>query len=132
MDDLLARFWDDLVGRLTGPMTFRLILQPIMAMLYAVRDGLQDAREGRQAYFWSILSHPTERRSLLQEGWKAVLRVFTLGVVMDAIYQLIVFRSIHPLELIVVALLLAFVPYVLMRGPVNRIARHWLRSRRER
>jgi hypothetical protein len=129
MDDLLARFWSDLVGRLTGPMIFRLILQPIMAMLYAVRDGLKDAREGRPAYFWSILKHPTERGSLLKEGWKAVLRVFTLGVVMDAIYQLIVFRWIHPLELIVVALLLAFVPYVLMRGPANRIACHWKRSR---
>jgi hypothetical protein len=31
MDDTLTRFWNDLVGRLTGPMTFRLILQPVMA-----------------------------------------------------------------------------------------------------
>jgi hypothetical protein len=46
-DDLLTRFWTDLVGRLTGPMTFRLILQPLMAILIAVRDGVKDAREDR-------------------------------------------------------------------------------------
>jgi hypothetical protein len=38
-------------------------------------------------------------------------------------YQLIVFRWIHPVELVVVVLLLAFVPYLLIRGPVNRLAR---------
>ena len=46
-----------------------------------------------------------------------------LGSAMDAIYQWIVFRWIHPVELVVVVLLLAFVPYVLLRGPVDRIAR---------
>ncbi len=129
MDETLGRFWTDLVGRLTGPMAFRLILQPVMAMLYAFRDGMKDAREGRPPYLWSILTHPVDRRSLLKEGWTAVLRVFTLGVVMDAIYQLIVFRWIHPLELVIVALLLAFVPYVIIRGPVNRIAQHWVRPK---
>jgi hypothetical protein len=45
---------------------------------------------------------------------------------MDAIYQLKLFRWIYPGELVLVVLLLAFVPYLLMRGPINRVVRSWL------
>lgn len=130
MDDPFFRMWTDLVGRLSGPMTFRLFLQPAMASLYALRDGVRDAREGRPAYFWALFTQPQRRGELFREGWTAVLRVITLGVVMDAIYQITQFRWIYPLELIVFVLLLAFVPYLLLRGPVNRLARMWLERRR--
>ncbi|HKG77839.1 MAG TPA: hypothetical protein VKA78_00440, partial [Pyrinomonadaceae bacterium] len=62
-------------------------------------------------------------------GWKSVARVFVLAIVMDVIYQLIVLQWIYPLELILVAILLAVVPYLLIRGPVNRIVSR-LRSKR--
>jgi hypothetical protein len=123
MDDLLNRFWEDLLGRVGGPFTFRFVLQPLMAMFYATRDGIHDARTGRPAYLWTLVTGPGERRALLREGWTAVTRVIVLGIVMDVLYQIIVFRWIHPLEMIVIVLLLAFVPYLLLRGPVNRIAR---------
>ena len=122
MDDSLTRFVSDLVGLLHGPMTFWFILQPLMAMIYATRDGLQDAREGKSPYFWTIFTRAAEREALLREGWKAVARIIVLGAIMDTIYQLIVFKEVHPVELIVIALLLAFVPYLLLRGPINRIA----------
>jgi hypothetical protein len=130
MDDWASRFVSDLIARLSGPMTFRLLLQPMMAALYAIRDGIEDAREDRPAYFWSILTNPDDRSRLLSEGWTSVLRIIILGVLMDAVYQLVVFRSIHPLELVVVVLILAFVPYLLLRGPVNRIAQHFIHTPR--
>lgn len=119
----------NMVDRVGGPMTFRIILQPTMAALLALRAGLKDAREGRPAYFWTLITDSTQRAGLLREGWKAVARVFVLALVMDTIYQLIVFRWLYPLELVTVAILLAVVPYLLLRGPVNRIARRWRRSR---
>jgi hypothetical protein len=115
----------NVVGRVGGPMTLRIILQPTMAALLAIRAGLKDAREGRAPYFWTILTNPDQRAGLLREGWKVIGRVFLLAVIMDVIYQLIVARWIYPLELIIVAILLAVVPYLLIRGPVNRIARRW-------
>jgi hypothetical protein len=44
---------------------------------------------------------------------------------MDAIYQFIALRWFYPGEAILVTLQLAFVPYLLVRGPANRIARRW-------
>ena len=119
---MLARFWEHLGGRIGGPLTFRLILQPVLAGVLAIRAGLEDARAGRPPYFWTILTESAHRRDLLREGWKAVANVFMLAVVIDVAYELIVFRWIYPGEVLLVAFLLACVPYLLIRGPVNRIA----------
>jgi hypothetical protein len=125
MEDTLTRFVSDLVGRLHGPFSFRFVLQPLIAVIYAARDGLADAREGRPPYFWTLFARPDQRRQMLREGWKAVTRVMVLGVVMDTTYQVIEFRRIHPLQMTVIVLGLAFVPYVLLRGPIGRIATWW-------
>jgi hypothetical protein len=131
MEDLLIRVWDGLLSRVGGPMTFRLILQPAMAALLAFRAGLKDAREGRPPYFWTVLTDRAQRVDLLREGWRAIGRVFFLAVIMDVIYQWIVQRWIYPGEMVLVALLLAVVPYLLIRGPLNRIARRWRCEKRK-
>jgi hypothetical protein len=122
MDSVLTQFFADLAERLHGPFSFRFVVQPSMALLYAIRDGLGDARAGRPPYFWTMFTRPDERPRLLREGWKAMTRVLLFGVVIDVLYQLMVFGWVHPVQLVVVVLGLAFVPYVLMRGPVTRIA----------
>ena len=112
-------------------MTFRLILQPLMAGLFALRSGLKDAREGRPPYLWTIITDRSQRGDLLREGWKAITRVFVLAIVMDVIYQVIVHRWVYVGEAIIVAIVLAIVPYLLIRGPVNRLVRNWRRKRSE-
>src|SRR5262249_33690130 len=126
MDDAFSRFASHLIGRLHGPLTMRIWLQPLTATVLAARDGYKDARAHKQPYFATMVAHPEQRDALLREGAKAVARVLTLGAVMDSIYQSIVFGWSHPIELVVVVLLLAFVLYLLMRGTVNRIARHMI------
>ena len=121
----ITDFASELIDRLHGPFSFRFVLQPTMAAIYAVRDGVLDAYAGKPAYFWNILSKPG-RRAQLTQAWHRVLRVMILGTVMDLIYQVIVFKTIHPLQLVVIVLGLAFVPYVILRGPINRIARRWI------
>jgi hypothetical protein len=96
-----------------------------MGALLAIRAGLKDAREGRPPYFWTILTDSVQRRDLLHEGWKTTARVFFLAVIMDVIFQWIVQRWIYPGEVVAVAIVLAIFPYLLLRGPVNRIARRW-------
>ena len=67
--------------------------------------------------------NPQERVARLREGLNATARIILLGLVMDVIYQIIVFKTFYPVEALIIALLLAFVPYLLIRGPVTRIAR---------
>jgi len=123
MDHVLTRVAENLVARVTGPMKFRLLLQPTMATFFAIRDGLKDARECKPPYFWGLFTDKRERESMLQNGWKSVGKVFILAVVLDVVYQLIEHRwTIYPGEAVLVAIILAIVPYLLIRGPVNRIA----------
>lgn len=126
MEDYFLRVWNDLGARVSGPMSFRLYLQPTMAMIFAIRDGLKDAKSGQPPYFYSVFNDAAQRRSMLEQGWHAIARIFILAVVMDTVFQLIVFKWIYPLEIVLISLLLAFLPYLLMRGPVNRIARSFV------
>jgi hypothetical protein len=119
------RIWRDLVERPDAPMRFRFILQPLMVAIVAIRHGLKDARAGRSPYFWTMLANPRERTQRLNEGLNATARVILLGLVMDAIYQVIVLKQFFPAEAVIVALLFAFIPYVIIRGPATRIARRW-------
>ena len=59
----------------------------------------------------------------LEAGWKDVAKVYVLAIILDVVYQYIVFRWVYPIQSLLVAFLLAFVPYFLIRGPVNRIVR---------
>jgi hypothetical protein len=121
--ELVSRVVGDLADRLTGPMKFRLVLQPLMATIFAVRAGLHDARSRRPAYFWAIFTSAGHRRELLRKGWTDVGRIFLLGVVIDGAYQAVVLRWFYPGEALIVAALLAFVPYLLFRGTTTRLAR---------
>ena len=121
MDELFARIWENLGGRVGGPLTFRLILQPLVASILAIRAGIKDARDGRPAYFWAILTDAANRSDLLRDGWKSVAKVFTLAAIIDVVYQLIVFKWVYPVEVLILAFLLACVPYLVLRGPVNRL-----------
>jgi len=123
MDDMWTRLVHDLIERVSGPMKFRLILQPLMASIFAIRAGLKDAKVGKSPYFWSLLSDPAQRADLLKDGWKSVGKVFVLALVLDVVYQIIVEHFVYPGEAIIVAFVLAIVPYLILRGLVTRLAR---------
>jgi hypothetical protein len=130
VEDILSRFVGDLIGRLSGPLTLRLFLQPAVATFFAVRDGLKDAREGRPPHFWRMVTGPADaRRRRAKETWPAVLKVFVMAVLLDCVYQVLVFRWVYPVEAMFTATILAILPYVLMRGVFNRLARTWTSQR---
>jgi hypothetical protein len=117
------RIIGDLFARLDGPLHFRFIVQPLMAIVFAVIDGVKDAKVGRPAYFWGLLFTPHSRKEMLKEGWKSVGKIFILAVVLDVIYQLKVHSTVRLGESLIVAFFLAIVPYLVVRGPINRIMR---------
>ena len=124
MEEFFLRIGEDLFGRLDGPLHFRFILQPLMAAIVASIDGIKDAKNGKPVYFWAMFSsHPKHRQELIRDGWKSVGRLFILAVILDIIYQVKVYHTIHPGETFFVALILAIIPYLLLRGLANRLMR---------
>jgi hypothetical protein len=123
MDNMWVRIGSQLLARVSGPMKFRLVLQPAMAAFFAIRSGLADARAGKPPYFRGLLSDPVQRHDMIKDGWKSVGRVFILALLLDAVYQMIVLHFVYPGEMIIVAFILAIVPYLILRGLVTRVAR---------
>ena len=126
--DTLSRIWDEILARPQGPMALRFYLQPLMASFFAVRDGIRDAHKGRIPYFWSLFSDPRHRGERLRSEWRSTGKLIILAVVLDLIYQAVVLEGFRPLETLIVAVLVAVVPYVLLRGVVNRIVSRRIRA----
>ena len=124
--EVRTRLWQNLFERPGGPMVFRFFLQPTMAAIAAWRDGVDDARTGRSPFFMGALADPAQRTVRLNEALVATAHIILLGLGMDGIYQAIEFKSFHPAEAVIIALALAFVPYVVLRGLIARAAHRWL------
>ena len=132
MDEILSflkYFVQQLFGRSSGPLNFRLVVMPTVVTLLALRADWKDAREGRPAFLGAFITDPVERRRLFRIALKDVGRVFLMAIVLDTTYQVMVYRWVYPGQLLTVAIVCAVVPYVLVRGPITRTVRLLLRKR---
>jgi len=116
-------FINGLLARIEGPFSFRLILQPLIALFFGIRDGIRDAREGNSPYFWSLFTEPDHRRYMLLNGWKSIGNVFIIAIILDLAFQYVIFHSFRLIGALLAGVILALLPYLLLRGLVNRLAR---------
>ena len=131
MEEMFTRAWNDLLARDSGPLHFRLFLQPLVATILAIRAGWAEAWAGRPIFFWTLVREPAKARTVLRNVWKFVGKVFIVAVALDVVYQLIVLQWIYPVETLIVATLLALVPCMVVRAIGNRIVT-FVRQRRLR
>lgn len=117
------QFLEELPLRFTGPGRLRFILQPMLAILLGIRGGLADAKAGNPPYLLGLLSSRGRRKKLLQSGVAAVRNLLAMGIVMDVVFQLIIYRSVHPGAALLVGPILICFPYTLSRALTNRMAR---------
>ena len=111
-----------LFDRLEGPLHLRLILQPCIAAIFGYLDGVKDARAGAPPYFWRVANVPqAERQALIKHGWASVGKVFILAFLFDCVFQYVSYKSIAILPAMAVAVILAILPYLFLRGLVNRL-----------
>ena len=90
------QFLEDLPRRFTGPGRFRFILQPMIAILLGVRGGLADAKAGNPPYLLGLLFHAGRRRELLRSGAAAIRTLLAAGIILDVVFQLVLYRAVHP------------------------------------
>jgi len=122
LTETIARGWENLVGRFGGPMSFRLLVQPAVAAVFAIRAGIRDARENKPTFLGCAISNPGSWRARMRQSWKDVGKVFIVALVLDSIYQVVVHSGIFALELLITATVLALIPYMVLRDLVARVA----------
>jgi hypothetical protein len=112
MDEIFSRVFQDLVSRTTGPMWFRLILQPLVATIFGIRAGLANAKR----------SKGLERRVLFRQALHDVGKMLAIGVGLDVVFQLIALRTVYPGEALLVGFLLVALPYQIVRTVTGWLA----------
>jgi hypothetical protein len=118
-----SQFLEELPQRFTGPGRFRFILQPGLAILLGVRSGLADARAGNPPYVFGLLFAAGRRSELLRSGTAVISTLLAMGIILDVVFQLVLYRSVHPGAALVVGPILIAGPYSVARALTNRLTR---------
>jgi hypothetical protein len=108
--------------RLTGPAASRFVIQPIVAILLGIRDGIKDARAGAPPFIYDIVTAPADRKRQAGNAWKGIGKSFIVAVVLDAIVQFLILGTVYPGAALIVGIGLMGLPYAIARGWSNRIA----------
>lgn len=116
------QFLEELPRRFTGPGRFRFILQPTLAIVFGVRGGLADARMGSPPYLFGLFFAGGHRRELLRSGVAAIRNLLAAGIIMDLIFQLVLYGSVHPGAALLIGPIFICGPYALSRALSNRVA----------
>jgi hypothetical protein len=117
---------DTVTHDLCGKGQFRLILQPLAALLLGVRLGIADANADTPPFLHRLATHPHQRWTIFKESLADAVFPLMVALVMDGLLQHITFGRIRPLSALLVGALLVWLPFVCARALTNRI---WRRIR---
>lgn len=117
------QFLAELPKRFTGPGRSRFILQPLVAIVLGIRGSLADARAVHQPYLFALIFGTEQRRELLRSGAAAITTLLALGIILDIVFQLVLYHSVHPSAALLVGPILICVPYAVSRALTARVAR---------
>ncbi|HEY8210947.1 MAG TPA: hypothetical protein VIG99_25865 [Myxococcaceae bacterium] len=124
MEDYIRDMWG-------GPGHLRFYLQPILAMLLALRDGRNDAKAGRPPYLFALLTDRALRKNRMGELVKRLAIPLVLALAMDFIFQLVIRGTWRPGASVIYAAFFVALPYSAVRGLTNRLSRRSVRRHAE-
>ncbi len=112
---------DYLIELISGPGTFRFVLQPILAILMGVRDGRNDAKSSTPPMMYTLLLASGKRKEALKGVLHRLALPLTFAVALDSILQIYIFGVWRLQWALVVGVCLVGIPYLLARGITNRV-----------
>lgn len=118
-----SQFLEELPRRFSGPGRFRFILQPTLAIVLGVRGGLADARAGNPPFVVGLFLATGRRRELLRSGLAAIRNLLAVGIILDLVFQIVLYRSVHPGAALVIGPILISLPYAFSRALTTRVWR---------
>lgn len=95
----------------------------MLAILLGVRGGLADARAGNPPYLLGLVFDAGRRRELLRSGAAAIGTLLAMGIILDVVFQLVIYHAVHPGAALLVGPILICVPYALSRALTTRLTR---------
>jgi hypothetical protein len=112
---------DRFAARLTGPLHFRFVMQPLMAIALGVRDGRLDAKAGTSPFVVDVLFGAENRGAYVLSALRHLAMPVIIGTILDAISQYQLFGHVRPLAALFVGFGILGLPYALARGISNRM-----------
>jgi hypothetical protein len=120
-----SQFLEELPQRFSGTGRFRFILQPLLAILLGVRGGIADVKAGNPPYLFGLFFTSGQRRNLLRNAGEAIGILLALGIILDVVFQLILYREVHPGAALLIGPILICTPYAISRALTNRSVRRF-------
>jgi Na+/H+-translocating membrane pyrophosphatase len=114
--------FERLVARFTGPMHIRFIVQPVMAAILGIRDGIRDAKEGQTPFLCELCTRPESRSPQLKKALRRLIIPLPIAIILDAIVQYMLFRRVRVLGAVILGTAIMGLPYSLAREISNRVA----------
>jgi hypothetical protein len=123
-------FWDSIGRDLTGhgmfggSFQFRLVLQPLAAIILGMRIGIKDAKRGDPPFFQALFRERGQRGHLLGKAVRDAVLPLAIAFTADSILQHMINGRIRPLAALFVGGLLVFLPFLIVRALTDRIWTH--------
>ncbi|HEY7304137.1 MAG TPA: hypothetical protein VH601_08490 [Bryobacteraceae bacterium] len=116
-ENILERFF----ARLTGPLNLRFVLQPLMAILLGIRDGVHDAKAGKPPFLLDLFARPQNRKRQIQKALRSLLIPMLVAIILDGVVQYLLFGWVRIMGAVTIGVLIMGLPYVIARAVTNRV-----------
>ena len=110
---------DYLIELISGPGTFRFVLQPLISILLGVRDGRNDAKSSTPPILHLLRLQSDKRSEALKGRLHVLVLPLIFAVVLDSIFQILIFGIWRLQWALVVGVCLVGIPYILTREITN-------------
>ncbi len=112
---------DYLREMLGGPGAARFYVQPAIAILLGLRDGITDARAGMPPFLLALATGAGERTQRLGTALRRILVPACVAVGASCLFQYLIRSRIHVGYALLYAVIFVAVPYALARALGNRL-----------
>lgn len=75
-----------------------------------MRGGLADARAGSPPYLFGLIFDGERRQELMRSGLDTIRILLAMGIILDVVFQLVIYREVHPGAALVVGPIIICVP----------------------
>jgi hypothetical protein len=113
---------EHILEMMRGPGTARMIVQPMMAVLFGIVHGMRDRKAGHPPFVAGAMRAHEGRLRRLADGLRGVAVPVTIALIASVAFQYVVRAHVRLGYAVLYAFLAVVIPYFAARGITNRVA----------